>query len=146
MHAVVKATVEGLGVQSIFNDLGKEVEGHVWGDANAALGIINRTGLGKLRHINTSYLWIQDVAARRWIEFSKILGTENPADLLTEYVKTEVLQRQMTKTGLMHSMEMLLIGVILILKVPKALNFSSCRATGVGTVRKLKWKQAMKPT
>ena len=88
LYATVKATAEGLGVQSIFSDLGRKVDGHVWGDASAALGIINRTGLGKLRHINTSYLWIQDITARRCIEFSKILGTENPADLFTKHLSS----------------------------------------------------------
>ena len=56
------------------------------GDANAALGIINRAGFGKLRHIQTSLLWIQQVAAEQRLKYGKVLGTDNPADLFTKYL------------------------------------------------------------
>ena len=48
--------------------------------------VVHRQGLGRLRHIDTNLLWIQDVAAQRAIEFSKIFGTENPADLMTKFL------------------------------------------------------------
>ena len=49
-------------------------------DASAALGIIGRTGLGKMRHVDTSYLWLQQQSIKYKIKFQKVLGTENPAD------------------------------------------------------------------
>ena len=33
----------------------------VWTDSRAAMGICQRTGLGKLRHIATQGLWIQHI-------------------------------------------------------------------------------------
>ena len=86
LYAVVKATAEGLGMQSILKDLGGEVGGPVWADASAALGVISRRGLGKVRHLNTSYLWVQDVSAQRALSYKKILGLDNPADLFTKYL------------------------------------------------------------
>ena len=52
-------------------------------DASAALGIIGRTGLGKLRHIDTSYLWLQQESIKKKLRMNKVKGTENPADMNT---------------------------------------------------------------
>ena len=49
------AASEGLGLQAIARDLGMKVEGVIWCDASAALGIIKRLGLRKVRHIDCSY-------------------------------------------------------------------------------------------
>lgn len=73
LYATLKAAAEGLGRTAMLSDLGMHVTGEFWGDANAALGIINRKGLGKTRHIDIGYLWIQDVAAKGRLKFSKIL-------------------------------------------------------------------------
>ena len=48
-YALVKASAETLGLRSILREWGFSVEaGHMWGDASAALGIVNRKGLGKI--------------------------------------------------------------------------------------------------
>ena len=59
-------------------------QGQMWGDASAALGIISRKGLGKVRHLEVSHLWIQGMAASRKLKFGKVSGTSNPADMLTK--------------------------------------------------------------
>ena len=64
LYASVKATSEGLGIVSILKDFGVTMTGKVWADASAALGIIARKGLGKVRHLDTSYLWIQEINTR----------------------------------------------------------------------------------
>ena len=86
LYASLKAAAETLGLMSMLKDLHWEMEGKVYGDASAALGIINRTGLGKTRHIDTSLLWIQQTAAERHLAFAKVLGKNNPADLYTKYL------------------------------------------------------------
>ena len=63
LYAVLKAAAETLGLMSMLKDLNWKMTGQVYGDASAALGIINRTGLGKTRHIDISLLWIQQTAA-----------------------------------------------------------------------------------
>ena len=44
LYAALKASAEALGLVSLLNDLGYTVKGGIWGDASAALGIINRKG------------------------------------------------------------------------------------------------------
>ena len=68
----------------MLKDLCWNLHGEVYGDANAALGIINRNGLGKTRHINAGLLWIQLVTADKRFKFGKVLGTNKFADLFTK--------------------------------------------------------------
>ena len=56
----------------------------VKGDASAALGIVGRRGLGKIRHIDVSHLWVQERAATKQIKYEKVKGTVNVADMLTK--------------------------------------------------------------
>ena len=85
LYATLKAAAETLGMLSLLKDLGWQATGEIWGDASAALGIINRRGLGKTRHIDTGLLWIQQTAAERRLQFNKVLGKNNPADLFTQH-------------------------------------------------------------
>ena len=57
----MKCVSETLGVKSALFDFGILVGGVIKSDASAALGIIQRQGLGKLRHIDTSFLYIQQI-------------------------------------------------------------------------------------
>ena len=45
-----------------------------------------RQGLGKLRHIDTQALWIQEKVRTRQIILKKVRGDVNPADLLTKHI------------------------------------------------------------
>ena len=92
LYATLRAAAEALGVMAMMKDMGYNVSGEIWSDASAALGIIHRTGLGKTRHIDTGLLWVQQVAAERRLLFSKLLGKENPADMLTKYVDKQTLE------------------------------------------------------
>ena len=82
--ALVKATCEGIGMSSLLRDIGRKSRIQVYADASAALGIVSRKGIGKLRHLDTSMLWIQQKELRNAVEFMKVDGAVNPADLMTK--------------------------------------------------------------
>ena len=65
LYGIVKGSSEGLGAQSLLKDLGIETRVRVLADASAALGVVNRIGLGKLRHLHTNWLWVQDKSSRK---------------------------------------------------------------------------------
>ena len=91
-HATVKGAVEGLGLVAMaqaFEDTYK-VRLHV--DASAALGIVQRKGVGKIRHLHTGSLWIQEHQGRNTVTFHKVKGTLNPADLFTKYLAREATE------------------------------------------------------
>eukprot|EP00972_Heterocapsa_arctica_P041363 6102352-Heterocapsa_arctica.AAC.1 len=62
-------------------DLSVSATVNVGMDARAALGLINRQGLGKARHIEKQWLWIQQATREGRVIMNKIPGKENPADL-----------------------------------------------------------------
>ncbi len=88
-YGVVRGTGQGLGYQSLLKDLGMSVPLRVWTDSSAALGICSRQGLGKLRHLDTHTLWVQLAVRSKRVVLKKILGEENPADLLTKHNLTQ---------------------------------------------------------
>ena len=69
----------------MLKDLGVSAPLRVWTDSSAALGICSRQGLGKLRHLDTHTLWVQQAVRSRRLELKKVLGEENPADLFTKH-------------------------------------------------------------
>ena len=84
-HGVVKGCGMALGCQSLLKDLGVEIPVRVWTDSSAALGICGRQGLGKLRHLDTHLLWVQQAVRQKRVELRKVPGTANPADLFTKH-------------------------------------------------------------
>ena len=76
----------GLGFQSLLADLGLRVPLRVWTDSSAAIGICSRQGLGKMRHIDTHLLWIQQAVRSRRVDLRKVPGESNPADLYTKHL------------------------------------------------------------
>ena len=86
LYGVVRASSEALGCQSLARDLGCTRSIRVYADASAALGIVHRKGLGKVRHLDTSTLWVQQAAYSKKISYDKVLGTLNPADMMTKHL------------------------------------------------------------
>ena len=77
---MVKAAGAGLGRQSLLPNMGLDMPACVWTDSSAALGIATRSGLGKLRHLETHTLWVQDKVRTGAIAVRKVAGEVNPAD------------------------------------------------------------------
>lgn len=55
-YGVVKASSYALGYKSLLDDLGIQSRVREWTNLSATLGICNRSGLGKLRHVDTHCL------------------------------------------------------------------------------------------
>ena len=85
-YGVVKAAGIALGHQSLMADLGMTAKVRAWTDASDAVGICGRSGLGKLRHVHTHTLWSQERVRSGAIEFRKVNGLVNPADLFTKHL------------------------------------------------------------
>ena len=84
LAAVVKAAGEGLGLQAVLGDFGLAGEITIRSDATAAIGMVKRQGLGKVRHLAVSDLWVQQRVRLGHLKLAKHPGLENPADLLTK--------------------------------------------------------------
>ena len=93
--AAVKMSAELIGIVQMASDWGEQLQGHVHVDSSAAIGIIGRKGCGKMRHVKVGMLWIQEKEEDGEIKYHKILGTENPGDLMTKYLGQKVIDKLM---------------------------------------------------
>ncbi len=58
----VEAASEGIGLTRLANDWGRTVICNVHVDSSAAIGMVNRRGSDRVRHIQVGHLWIQEGA------------------------------------------------------------------------------------
>ena len=99
LYGLVRASAETLGLLSLFMDFGETLTGHVLGDASAALAIVQRQGIGKMRHLDTNFLWVQEKALRNELKFSKIAGKKNAGDLFTKVLAWEDIKAHTDRMG-----------------------------------------------
>ena len=96
-YAALKGASSALGFQSMLKDLGMQGSITLYTDSSAARGIIHRAGLGKLRHLETGFLWLQAAVKAKKLQVRKVLGTENPADLLTKHLSSTDMWKNIEK-------------------------------------------------
>ena len=85
-YGVVKASGVSLGYQALLKDVGLALPVRVWTDSTATMGICGRQGLGKLRHVDTQCLWIQQRVRGGPVELREVNGEENPEDFFTKHL------------------------------------------------------------
>ena len=103
LYAVTKGAAQAMGMVSMSLDFGDVMTATVACDANAAIGIAHRQGLGKLRHINVQYLWLQEKVADKEMKIEKVGANDNLADLLTKALNEQVSRRHLSTMGIWTS-------------------------------------------
>ena len=82
---VTRAAAIAFGFRSLLPDFGQtSIQGRVWTDSSAAIGICKRQGLGKLRHLDTQMLWVQQRVRNNDLDLYYVPGVRNPADIFTK--------------------------------------------------------------
>ena len=100
LAAVTKAAAESFGIQATLKDFGFSTRIEIHSDATAAIGICKRQGLGRVRHLATADLWVQQRVRGKQLTLYKLPGTENPSDLLTKYKGSVETNKFLTQLGL----------------------------------------------
>jgi hypothetical protein len=93
--AAVKMSTEIIGMLQLAKDWGMEKVGEVLVDSSAALGIVHRQGCGKMRHVKVGALWIQQKSEQGELAYNKVLGLDNPSDLMTKHLGRNVIDKHM---------------------------------------------------
>ena len=91
LGGVVKAAAEGIGLQSLAQDLGLDFSLQLYADSSAAIGICRRTGIGRVRHLAVGQLWVQERLRAGHFSLYKVIGTANPADLMTKHLSGPII-------------------------------------------------------
>ena len=71
-------------------------------DAKATEHIFHRQGIGKLKHIDVAYLWIQDEVRSRRLQVRRVRSEDNIADLGTKPLSKAVIAKHCATMGYMN--------------------------------------------
>ena len=88
LNAATKCTSECIGIKSLLKDLSLEKSINIVQikiDSSAAKGVMQRSGAGKVKHLEVRQLWSQDLVQKKIIKVVKVPREENPADCLTHF-------------------------------------------------------------
>jgi hypothetical protein len=99
-YALVHGAANGLGLQAFLKDLGLNMSLELYSDSSSARAFTSRRGLGKQRHVETRFLWLQDRVARKHLTVHKVGTHANIADILTKCVNGPLLARHVREIGL----------------------------------------------
>ena len=101
LYAVVRASSDALGILTLLADLGcSTMRASAGMDASAAIWIVQRHGISKLRHVEVDVLWIQGQQARRVLPLRKVPGPRNPSDMCTKHIAIALLGQYLEQLNL----------------------------------------------
>ena len=83
---------------------------HLYLDSPAARGIINRRGVGKVRHLSCRSLWLQERMADGSMVVSPVSGLTNPADIGTKRLNVNRMRALMFLFGMFDSVNSCHVG------------------------------------
>ena len=99
-YGVTRAASRAIGLVALYNDFGVTVDARVATDSSAALGIAQRRGCGKVRHLETPTLWVQRALKLGRFGLVKIAGKVNCADLGTKHVDATTMRGHLNRMDL----------------------------------------------
>ena len=103
-YAMIEAVVRSKGLKSLARELGFRRISNVvvlGTDSSAAKSFVCRRGLGKMRHIEIRDLWLQKEVREGRLKVVKVLGSENPADLMTKILNIGEIEERLKRMNLM---------------------------------------------
>jgi len=83
-YALIGCCSTGIGLVQLAQDMGMTIKLTCKSDATSAITMALRQGLGKAKHIQTGYLWIQQVFRAGDVGLKKVGTHDNRADLGTK--------------------------------------------------------------
>ena len=98
-YAVVPGGCHGLGLQAFLADLGYRIRLEIASGSSSAKAFASRHGLGKQRHVQTRYLWLQERVALNNSLILKRRTGDNESDILTKFVSAKVLAKHFRSMG-----------------------------------------------
>jgi hypothetical protein len=80
-----------------FKGMGVEIMAET--DSSAAKSFVCRRGLGRMWHVEVRDLWVQKEVAEGKVKVGKVKGEVNPADVMTKYLKLDIIEGLCGKMG-----------------------------------------------
>ena len=90
-------------MRALAKDFGFDWSIDLHSGAMATIGVRKRKGLGRIRHLAESDVWIQDKLRSGDLIRYKVLGAKNPSDILTKYADRHCLEKHLLRMSLQVS-------------------------------------------
>ena len=99
--AANEASKEGVCLKNLLNQIGGKVEMiELKCDASAAVAFGNRTGLGRVKHLELRHLWVQEQIQDKQLKMTKVSSEENLADIFTKALPEQRFQTLAQQIGM----------------------------------------------
>ena len=98
-YALTKSASRALSAVAVAADMSEVVEPRVRVDATVSKAIASRRGVGRVRHLHTQVLWVQEAAARRELTVVKVPGVDNPPDMGTKHLAERRMHECLKRAG-----------------------------------------------
>jgi hypothetical protein len=99
-YAMVEGATRGIGIKTMLEELGVCVKIVLATDSSAAKSLGSRRGTGRIRHLETRWLWLQLEVAKGNIKLAKVAGDVNPADVLTKYKGSKEISKLLDRMNI----------------------------------------------
>ena len=96
-YGLVSATSHLLGEVSLAKDWGMAMRPKIFMDATAGIAIGSRRGLGRVKHIDTVFLWAQQLVTEGRVRLSKVGTDDMLVDVLTKHVPEATMVRMIER-------------------------------------------------
>ena len=100
LYGIVDGSARGLQTKHAMEECSTAWEVAVESDASAGIALATRSGVGKVRHIETKWLWVQDAIRQKKIGLSKCRGVDNVSDIGTKPLEPKRLTELRVKLPL----------------------------------------------
>ena len=91
LYGAVQLGCELMGIKSLAQDFGLDVDLTMYLDAKATIGMLTRRGAGGMKHVETNNFWLHNVIASQIVALHKVPTEDNVADILTKYLTGDKL-------------------------------------------------------
>ena len=100
LNAMVKMFSETIGLRNTLKDMGRVMTIVIYTDSSASNGMVHRVGCGKVKHLETRQLWIQEYVNNKAVGVMKIPRADNASDALTHHWSASDGIRHFDKVGI----------------------------------------------
>ena len=97
LYALVEAAREAMFLSSIvcgIEDARSDQTFELMLDASSTMALMKREGLGKLKHVEIRYFFLQDLIKSNRCKITKVRSQNNPVDLMTKHLDRQTLTTQ----------------------------------------------------
>ena len=78
------AAAEAMFLRTLLGELNRSATIQLLTDSSSAMQVVLRKGLGRLKHLEVSQLWLQDALRKGLLKIGNVMGQCNPADICTK--------------------------------------------------------------